>query len=93
MVKLIFKDGDNYIDPNVDHLPPMFDRFKTVLNDALSSLPCINHGTNSYATLLVNVDREESNWEVVDSCCPEFCTVVESEMPFPWNHAQRHQKS
>lgn len=93
MVKLIFKDGSNYVDPNAGPQPPTIDRFKTVLDNALLGLRCPNHGANSYATLLVNVDREDSSWEIIDSCCAEFSAEVGSEMPFPWNHAGRHLKS
>lgn len=93
MVKLVFKEGSNILDPNAGPHPPMFDRFKTVLSNALSSLSCPNHGSNSYATLLIDVDSENSTWEIMDFCCPDFNTVVESEMPFPWSHARRHQKS
>lgn len=93
MVKLIFKDGSNVIDPNAGPQPPMFDRFKHVINGALSPLTCPNHGVNSYATLLVNVDQEDSGWEIIDFCCPEFNGIVETGMPFPWSHARRHQKS
>ena len=93
MVKLIFKEGSNILDPNAGPQPPMFDRFRNVLSSALSTLPCPNHGVNSYATLLIDVDSEDSNWEVMDFCCPDFSGIVESEMPFPWNHARRHLKS
>lgn len=93
MVKLVFKDGENYLDPNAGPQPPMLERFKTVINGALSSLRCPNHGANSYATLLIDVNSEDSRWEVMDLCCPDFGRIVESEMPFPWSRAQRHQKS
>lgn len=93
MVKLIFKEGSNILDPSAGPQPLMFTRFKDILNGALSSLGCPNHGVNSYATLFVDVDSEDSSWEVMDFCCPDFSKVVESEMPFPWSHARRHQKS
>ncbi len=93
MVKLIFKDGEKYVDPNVGLQPPMFERFRDVMNGALASLGCPNHGASSYATLMVNVDYDDSNWEIMDFCCTDFSRIVEAEMPFPWSRARRHQKS
>ena len=93
MVKLIFKDGENYIDPNNDLQPPVLERFKDVISGALSPLNCPKHGKSSHAILVVNVDHGDSGWEVVDFCCEDFSNLVEAEMPFPWSHAQRHQKS
>ena len=93
MVKLIFKDGKDYVDPNTGLQPPMFARFRDVLNGALAPLGCPNHSTSSHATLLVNVDYDNSDWEIIDFCCTEFSKVVESEMPFPWSRVRRHQKS
>ncbi len=89
MVKLIFKDGPNVLDPNLGRQPPMLVRFKSVINGVLSPLTCPRHGVNSYATVLVNVDQQDSNWEIIDFCCAEFSGKVEAEMPSPWSHERR----
>jgi len=93
MVKLIFKDGTNLVDPATGVQPPFLERIKDLFDEALLPLKCPNHLTNSYATLMLNVEYNNSDWEIIDFCCTDFSHVIENEMPFPWSHAQRHQKS
>jgi hypothetical protein len=93
MIKLVFKEDTNYVDPNASSQPARFERFRELVNEAVSPLKCPNHGTNSYSTIMLSFDFDNSNWEIIDSCCSDFAKVVESEMPFPWSHARRHQKS
>ncbi|HEY9167275.1 MAG TPA: hypothetical protein VIS48_14055 [Candidatus Kryptonia bacterium] len=93
MVKLLFKDGGSVIDPTTGPQSYLLERLKNVMDRAFTPLHCPNHNASSYATLILNVEFGSTDWEVTDYCCQEFSAVVESEMPYPWSHARRHQKS
>lgn len=82
ILSFIYVDGDNSVDPEqLDiHSRSMFEKLENDLRAVCSPLVCPKHGTDAKATFILNVGKNQYNWDLRDFCCSDFVDTIRSSL-------------
>ncbi len=89
MLNVIFKNGNRTVNSKIVKTSPMLTRLSSDFTRDIGVIMCPNHKSESSATILIDAVSTSRDWQIINSCCPDYKQALEFGISYPLGQGKK----